>query len=85
MFVDSNCAGDKQTRRSCSGFLIYINKALVDWYWKQQAAIETGVFSAEFIAMKTGVDTLRSLRYNLRMMGVAIDRATHIYGDNINH
>ncbi|KAL7459156.1 hypothetical protein ACHAXS_000443, partial [Conticribra weissflogii] len=63
MFVDSNCAGDKQTRRSCSGFLIYINKALVDWYWKQQAAIETGVFSAEFIAMKTGVDTLRSLRY----------------------
>ncbi len=33
--------------------------------------------------MKTGVDTLRSLRYTLRMMGNAIDSATHFYGDNM--
>ncbi len=29
MFVDSNHAGDKQTRQSHSGFLIYVNTALV--------------------------------------------------------
>ncbi len=34
MFMDSNHAGDKQTRRSCSGFLIYVNTVLVDWYSK---------------------------------------------------
>ncbi len=34
MFVDSNHTGDKQTRCSCSGFLIYVNIALVDWYSK---------------------------------------------------
>ncbi|KAL7464695.1 hypothetical protein ACHAXS_005035, partial [Conticribra weissflogii] len=84
MFIDSNHAGDKQTRRSCSSFLIYVNTALVDWHLKQQAKIETGVFGAEFVAMKTGVDMLRGLRYKLRMMGVAIDIATHIYGDNMS-
>ena len=84
MFVDSDHAGDKQTRRSRSGFLIYVNTALVDWHSKRQATIETGVFGAEFVAMKTGVDTLRGLRYKLRMMGVAIDGATHVYGDNMS-
>ncbi|KAL7447648.1 hypothetical protein ACHAXS_000043 [Conticribra weissflogii] len=84
MFVDSNHAGDKQTRRSRSGFLIYVNTALVDWHSKRQGTIETGVFGTEFVAMKTGVDTLRGLRYKLRIMGVAIDGATHVYGDSMS-
>ncbi len=83
MFIDSNHAGDTQTRRSCGGFLIYINTALVDWHSKQQNTIETGVFGAEIVAMKTGVDTMRGLSYTLRMMSVAIDGNTHIYGDNM--
>ncbi len=71
-------------RPSYSGFLIYINTALVDWHLKQQGTIETGVFGAEFVAMKTGVDMLRGLRYKLRMMGVAIDGTTHVNGDNMS-
>ncbi len=51
---------------------------------KQQATIETGVFGAEFVAMKMGVDMLRGLRYKLRMIGVAIDSAKYVYGDNIS-
>ncbi len=84
MFIDSDHARDKQTRRSRSGLLIYFNTALVDWHSKRQATIKTGVFGAGFVAMKTGVDTLRGLRYKLRMMGVAIDGATHVYGDNMS-
>ncbi|KAL7453908.1 hypothetical protein ACHAXS_000318 [Conticribra weissflogii] len=41
MFVDSDHTWDKQTRCSCSSFLIYINTALVDWHSKQQATIKT--------------------------------------------
>ncbi len=70
MFVDSNHTGDKQTRCSHSGFVIYANKAIVDWNQKHQATIETGVFGAEFVAMKTGVHML--------------DGATHVYGDNMS-
>ncbi len=34
--------------------------------------------------MKTGVEALRGIRYKLRMMGIPIDGATHIYGDSMS-
>jgi hypothetical protein len=42
------------------------------------------VFGAEFVAMKNGLETTRGLRYKLRMMGVAIDGPTYVYGDNMS-
>ena len=59
-----------------------VNTALIQWYIKKQVTIEGAVFGAEFVVMKTGVETLRSIRYKLRMMGVEIDGPTYIYGDN---
>jgi len=35
-----------------------------------------------YIAMKTGVETLRGIGYKLRMMGVEIGGPTYIHGDN---
>ncbi len=84
MFVDSNYVGDKQTSWSHSSFLIYVNTSLVDWYLKWQATVKTRVFGTEFVAMKVGVDKQRGLRYKLRMIGVAIDCASHVYGDNMS-
>ena len=34
--------------------------------------------------MKQGMETLRGLRYKLRMMGVPISGPSHIYGDNMS-
>ena len=61
MMVDSDHAGDKTTRRSWSGILIFVNNALVDWLSKRQPTIETAVFGAEFVAMKLGIERLRGL------------------------
>ncbi len=52
MIVDSDHAGEKWTRRSWTGFLIYVNMALINWVSKKQHTIETSVFGAEFVAMK---------------------------------
>ena len=82
MMVDSDHAGDKRTRRSRTGFLIYCNMALIVWLSKRQPTIETSVFGAEFVAMKHGIETLRGLRYKLRMMGVPLTGPAYIYGDN---
>ncbi len=35
MFFDSDHAGDQRTRISWSGFLIYLNTALISWYSKR--------------------------------------------------
>ncbi|KAI2498678.1 hypothetical protein MHU86_15800 [Fragilaria crotonensis] len=84
MFVDSDHANDQRTRRSQTGFLIYMNLAPITWYSKQQSTIETSVFGAEFVAMKQGMETLRGIRYKLRMMGASLSGPSFIYGDNMS-
>ena len=68
MFVVSYHATDETTRRSRTGYFIYVNSALVNWLSKKQAMIETSVFGAEFVSMKQGMEAVRGLRYKLRMM-----------------
>ena len=84
MFMDSYHATDETTRRSRTGYFIYVYLALVKWLSKKQATIETSVFGADFVAMKQGMEDLRGLRYKLRMVGVRISGPTYIYGDNMS-
>jgi hypothetical protein len=63
MMCDSDHAGDKRTRCSCTGFPIFCNMALIDWVSKKQATIETSVFGAEFVPMKHGIEKLVGLCY----------------------
>ena len=83
MYVDSDHAGEKRTRRSRTDFFVYLNCALV-WLSKKQATIKTSVFGAEFVAMKIGMKSLRGLRYKLQMMGGPIWGPSLIYGDNMS-
>ena len=57
-------AGDKVTRRSRTGFMIFMNMALINWCSKKQSTVEGAVFGAEFVAMKHGVETLGGLDIN---------------------
>ena len=84
MFVDSDHAGDKADRRSRTGFMIFMNMAMIKWHSKKQSTVEGAVFGAEFVAMKQGMEALRGLRYKLRMMGVPIDGPTFVYGDSMS-
>ncbi len=82
MMVDSDHAGVKRARCSCTGFIIFCNLAPIIWLSKQQATIETSVFGAEFVAKKHGIEMLRGLRYKIHMMGIPLSGPTYIYGDN---
>mmetsp|Transcript_986 Transcript_986/g.909 ORF Transcript_986/g.909 Transcript_986/m.909 type:complete len:326 (-) Transcript_986:342-1319(-) len=83
IYVDSDHAGCKLTRRSRTRFMIFVITALIQWISKKQPTVETTVFGAEFVAMKHGNLTLRGLRYKLHMMGVQILGTTFFYGDNM--
>jgi hypothetical protein len=84
LYVDSSHADDKLTRRSRSGYFIFINSSPVNWLSRKQGTVETAVFGAEFVAMKQGVEAMRGLRYKLRMMGVPFEGPTYVYGDNMS-
>jgi hypothetical protein len=45
-FVDANHAGDKITRRSQTGFIIYLNNAPIDWFSKKQNTCESSTFGS---------------------------------------
>jgi hypothetical protein len=81
-FVDSDHAGDSITRRSRTGFIVFLNSAPIHWFSKKQTSIETSSFGSEFIAMKQCCEYIRGLRYKLRMMGIPVELPSYIFGDN---
>jgi hypothetical protein len=83
LFVYSDHAGEQFTRRSRTGFVIYLNMTPIVWFSKRQPTAESSLFGAEFVAMKNGIETTRGLRYKLIIMGVNIDGPAYVYGDNI--
>jgi hypothetical protein len=63
-FVDANHAGDKITRRSQTGFIIYVNNAPIDWFSKKQNTCESSTFGSEFVAMRIATERIKALRYS---------------------
>ena len=80
--VDTDHAADTVTRRSRTGFLVYLNSGAVYWWSKKQTGIESSSFGSEFIAMKQCCEYIRGLRYKLQMMGIPVVGPAYIYGDN---
>ncbi len=81
-FVDAVHAGNRVTRRSHTGILIFINGAPIIWYSKAQSTVESSTFGAEFVATIIGVELVEALCYKLRMFGVPLEGATNMFVDN---
>ena len=82
VFVDADHAGNKVTRRSHTGVLIFLQNALTVWYSKRQNTVESSTFGSEFVAMRIAKDMAIALRYKLRMFGIPIDGAADVFCDN---
>ena len=82
VYVDSDLGGDQVTRRSRTGFVVFLNGAPIHWFSKKQSACETSTFGSEFMAMKQACEYIRGLRYKLRMMGIRVDEPAYVFGDN---
>ena len=81
-FVDADHAGNKVTRRSHTGILIYINSAPIIWHSKRQNTVESSTFGSEIVAMRQATDMIEALLYKLRMFGVPIDQEVRVLCDN---
>ena len=81
-YVDASHAANKMTRRSHTGFILFVNRAPIIWYSKRQNTVESSTFSSEFIALKTCMESVVSLRYKLRMFGIPFEGPTQVLCDN---
>jgi hypothetical protein len=82
VFVDADHAGNKVTRRSHTGIIIYCNLSPIIWYSKRQNTVETSTFGSEFIALRIATELVEALRYKLRMFGVPIEGPARVFCDN---
>jgi hypothetical protein len=84
VFVDASNGAKKVTRRSHTGFIIFVNRAPIMWYSKRQQTVKSSAFSSEFIALKVALESLEGLRFKLRMFGVPLPKGdpAQVYCDN---
>ena len=61
-WVDADHAGDRLTRRSHTGILIFVQSAPIFWYSKRQATIESSTFGSEIVGMRTCLEFVKDLR-----------------------
>jgi hypothetical protein len=83
VFVNADHAGDKMTRRSRTGVLIYVNRAPIQWFSEKQNSVETSTFGSEFAALRMAVELTKAMRYKLRMLGIPLDGPAHFRVDNM--
>ncbi|KAI2499335.1 Reverse transcriptase (RNA-dependent DNA polymerase) [Fragilaria crotonensis] len=81
-FVDADHAGCRETRRSHSGILIFVNRAPILWFSKRQNTVEASTYGSELLAMRLSIEMIEGLRYKLRMMGVPLTEECSVFCDN---
>ena len=82
-FVDADHAGNKITRRSHTGVIIFLNSSPIIWYSKRQKTVESSTFGSELVAMKQAMDMIEGLIYKLRMFGISVEGEVRVMCDNM--
>ena len=60
-----------------------VGRTPVLYYSKQQGAVEKSTYNANFMEMRHSVEEFVALRYMLRCLGVNVDTASAVYGENL--
>ena len=82
VFVDANWAGDVETRRSTSGYVILIAGAAVSWASRRQPTVASSTTEAEYMAVSEVIKQVIWTRRLVGDLGFKIDEATVIQCDN---
>nr|KYP72483.1 Copia protein [Cajanus cajan] len=81
-FSDSDWADCLDTRRSITGFSIYLGSSLISWKSKKQATVSRSSSKAEYRALASATCELQWLTYLLEDFGVSFLRPALLYCDN---
>ena len=60
-FVDSDYAGDRETRRYQIWIILYFNSARMIWYSKSHNKVESSTFGSECLELQIATDLIFSL------------------------
>ncbi|XP_058742208.1 uncharacterized mitochondrial protein AtMg00810-like [Vicia villosa] len=81
-YSDADWAGCPDTRRSVSGWCMFLGSALISWKSKKQARVSKSSTESEYRAMSTACSEIIWLRGLLAELGIPQGTPTPLYADN---
>ena len=60
-FVDTNHAGNTETRQYQTNILLFCNSAPIIWFRRRQHSVKASLFGLEFTAMNNAVKIIEAL------------------------
>jgi hypothetical protein len=80
---DSNYAGDRDTRICVTGYLIYVNGALISRKSCGQIGVTLSSTEAEYVALSELCMELMFIKMNIESIGIKVKLPMSVYMDNV--
>jgi hypothetical protein len=84
VYTDADWVGCLDTRRSTSGYVVFLGDNLVSWSAKRQTVVSRSSAEAEYRVVANGVAEAAWLRQLLHELQASPSRCTLVYCDNIS-
>jgi len=82
-YSDSDFAGDKDERKSITGYVIFLSGSVVSWKSKAQPCVALSSTEAEYVALNEAVREVKFISQLLEVMGIMIQKPVKVFVDNI--
>ena len=82
-YSDSDYCADKETRRSVTGFIIYLLGVPVSWKSKGQRGVTLSTTEAEYVALSEAVREIKFITQVLESMNLQVGYPITVHVDNI--
>jgi hypothetical protein len=82
VFVDSDYAGDTNSRKSTSGMAIFLGSSLIQWHSKKQSAVSLSTCEAEYQAMTEATKDPMLFKPILEELNINVGGRTPMHSDN---
>jgi hypothetical protein len=83
VYTDSDWAGDKDTRRGVSGYVIFLLNVPLMWKSKSQQGVSLSSSEAEYYAMAEAVKDVKFVVHILKCIGIKVEMPSTIKVDDV--
>jgi ribosomal protein L24 len=82
-YSDSDYCADKETRRSITGFIVYLMGVPISWKSKGQRGVVLSTTEAEYVAISETVREIKFIIQILESMALIIEYPVIVHVDNV--